>query len=811
MAPAFRQGSLSGGGYDQGISISDDGSTMLLCYDSANAWIWNNSTDQWDNVFSQDRMPAGFDNWGGVSASVAAGFNANAIVCAPSDGDRVYAIVQHAGGGSIEPTMVWRSIDRCATWEDTEYRLPSRITTPRGLGPKMAVDPANPDVVYLTDAAGVIHRTDDGGDTWERPTELTDLLISAVATGATAADGNVLTFASTPADVQTRNNFTVYAANISRLNGLTIGNSVSSANGTTVTMALDIATPSAPGTVEIGDTIVFGNAAGIAFDRSSGTTGGKTNVIYIGWAYGASAVYVSDDAGATWEATVDGPAKVRRIDCSSDGVLYACSYLQAAGFETTDAGQKNVWRYQEGTWTNFTAAAVTGAQGNVWNGVAADPLNAGNVVAVRDSGTFRMSTDYGTNWTTPNPTGPVRVADDSPWLATTLESFQTNGAIMFDPVVEDKVWVVMGIGCWYFTPPYAATSISIISQNKNHQGLIVDEIVKPPGGDLIVAVQDRAALRLPNPLVEPENDSGIMAVNGGITHGWAVDYAKSDPTFIALIANSNVWVSTDGGDTWTKKTAQIPSVNSGGAIAAQTPLNIVWFPANDAPPGYTTDGGANWSSCLFAGNTLSTGWSFSVFNNRHIMVADLVDPDTYYAYNYNSAVSTGGLWRSTDSGANWSRMHDGTGLLKTGSQNMNMIAIPGKEGHLMLSAGSAFNNGTALFRSVDAGTTWDEVTNTDICWCVAVGKAAPGADYPTIFFSGKLTGDADLGVFMATDFTDDPEEMPTWTRLSEAPADSMDVSKSLCGDPDRHGSVYVGFGSTGYAFIRPNFFRLTLT
>src|SRR5690349_3530721 len=174
--PAFRQGSLSGGGYLQGISISNDGSTMLISYDSSNAWIWNDSTDQWDNVFEQDKLPAAYEIWGGPDPSISNSYSAHAIVCAPSDGDRVYAIVQHGGGGNATSSLVWRSEDRCQTWIDTGYTVPCGTTTPRGFGPKMAVDPANPDVVYISDNAGVIHRSFDAGDTWERPSELTDLL-----------------------------------------------------------------------------------------------------------------------------------------------------------------------------------------------------------------------------------------------------------------------------------------------------------------------------------------------------------------------------------------------------------------------------------------------------------------------------------------------------------------------------------------------------------------------------------------------------------------------------------------------------------
>jgi len=188
-----------------------------------------------------------------------------------------------------------------------------------------------------------------------------------------------------------------------------------------------------------------------------------------------------------------------------------------------------------------------------------------------------------------------------------------------------------------------------------------------------------------------------------------------------------------------------------------------------------------------------------MYLNRHIAVADLVDTSTYYAFNYNQG-ATGGVWRSTDEGANWTNMTGGLKtLLGVGSQDFQLIAVPGHQGHVMFGAGSAFNNNFPVMRSVDGGASWHRVTTSGTCWQVAVGRPAPGTAYPAVYFSGTLPQDPEPGLFRSDDFTADPSKRPSWTRLSYAPAGNMDISKTLCADQNVFGKFYIGFGSSGYA------------
>lgn len=801
------QGALSGGGFACRIAMSDDGTTIFINYDGNNCYIWNFGTNQWDNAFSQDRLPAAYQLWGsqngvGITSGMN-GWSAPFIAVAPSLATRLYAGVYQGDGFAGQ---FWRSNDRGQSWIDTGNRFPiGQSVEPgagsRGLGPTMAVDPANPDVVYLSHQSGVIQVSTDGGSTFGPPSSsLYSLLINATATASTAPGGGTLTIGGgVPAAVQSSSGFPVYVSDVSRSDGITNKNNVLSTDATHVNLHFGIT--GATG-VQNGDTLVFGMPACICFDRSSTVSGGKTQGIYIGWNYGASAVYHSTDGGTTWTATTGGPSKAFFMSCGDDGVLYACDHL------TSDLSNlTNAWKYQSGTWTNFSIAGD--GVSNTWTSCAADPLNNGHIAFVMESGKIQMSGDHGTTWYAgvPDP-APARIATDVPWLGPydgtpvpphgTKESM-TNAGCLFDRNTSGKLWIVEGIGVWYGTPPITSgtpSPIPLTSQNKNQQSIILDQIVKPPGQPLVGSAQDRSAFYLPSRTVEPVGDAGIFEQLGStLLNAWGIDYAKSDPTFLVCVVNTFIWKSTNSGKTWSQITAQSGGEDAQGDIACQTSNNFVWF---SGTPAYTTDGGATWNNCLFAGSTLSAGWEI-FFGNRRIVVADPTNSSAYYAYNFDP--SHLGIWRSTDSGANWTKMNSvTTNFNNAGGDGAVLIAVPGQPGHLFFASGSANNGSFQLTRSVDSGATMQVVTNTNLCCLVAVGAAAPGSSYPTIFFVGNTSTDSDTGIFYATDFTSNTSVMPTWKKICRAPAGNMDTPNSLAGDLETFGTFYLAMGGTGYTY-----------
>jgi photosystem II stability/assembly factor-like uncharacterized protein len=610
----FAQGALAGGGYVKDIDISPDGTTRVVSTDVASGWVWDAALSKWQNVLSFSRVPPAYRRWGSSR-------NCWAIRCAPSLPARVY-MVSLAGGSN--PSPVWRSDDRCKSWIDTGYKIAADVEQSRGIGPLIAVDPANPDIVYIADAVGAIHRSFDGGKGWAVLNGLARELISAQTVAPTPKGGTELHFGSVPSAVANHGKYAIYPRDLTNPGAIAGAFSVVGATPNSVKLSGGL-----QGAVAAGDTIVFGGFASIVFDPKSGTTNGRTKGIYIGFGYGASGVYSSIDAGETFSRMLGSPALVVRLHCSNDGVLYATDYSGwgGGGGGKGTGNPNNAWKCESGRWTNLN---ISGAPGNTYHGVASDPNNPGTVVFVTMAGNICMSTNYGASFS-PNGSANPRVATDAPWLATTEESWQSNGAIAFDPVVRGRLWIVEGIGIWYCTPTVAKPTSTLTSQTADNNELILTSLKKPPGGPLLTTCWDRVGFVLPGPTIYPTHD--LTKLPRGFGHGWDIDFANSDPSFYAIIVGSTIHTTADAGKTWTKP-AQPKGANWGGAIAVQTPKNFVFFPSNNGVPSYTLDGGSTWAPCLFNGTPMPYGWSFAYYLNRHVLCADLVNRATYYAVSY---------------------------------------------------------------------------------------------------------------------------------------------------------------------------------
>jgi hypothetical protein len=143
---------IGAGGFITGLDASPDGSTRLVRTDTYGAYIWDVPQNQWKQLVTSRSMPPadlGVDKNSGVYE----------IRVAPNLPTRLY--MAYRGN-------VYRSNDRGGHWIRTAFANVQMSANDdfRTFGQKMAVDPANPDVVYLGTPANGIFFTNDGGATW---------------------------------------------------------------------------------------------------------------------------------------------------------------------------------------------------------------------------------------------------------------------------------------------------------------------------------------------------------------------------------------------------------------------------------------------------------------------------------------------------------------------------------------------------------------------------------------------------------------------------------------------------------------------
>ncbi len=396
------------------------------------------------------------------------------------------------------------------------------------------------------------------------------------------------------------------------------------------------------------------------------------------------------------------------------------------------------------------------------------------------------------------------MSPDIPWLAWAQNAQSVGDAyyddvdMQFDPTGSNLLYMSAGIGVWHTNPPSTVKAFQWISQSLGIEQLVANEIISPPGGKPLVGSWDRGVFYISNPdafpsAYGPSNDTAIR-------HGWSLDWASSNPSFIVGIFNLGTAAgesgySSDGGLTWTKfQTAPGGSDCCGGSIAAASSTNIVWIPSNNGFLYFTKDGGISWTLGTLPGAPTSgeSGWSWAYYLKRQIIAADRVNIGTFYAYNYLK-----GLYRSTDGGTTWTLVESGQ-ITPFSGYNAKLRTVPGRAGNLFFTGGEQDPSSLSspaqeqFMRSTDGGVTWTAVPNVLEVFDFGFGAPQTTGGYPTIYIVGFVNNQ--YGVWRSTD------NAQTWTQVGLWPLNSLDQIVAVSGDMNQYGRVYIGFSGSGYAY-----------
>ncbi len=205
---------------------------------------------------------------------------------------------------------------------------------------------------------------------------------------------------------------------------------------------------------------------------------------------------------------------------------------------------------------------------------------------------------------------------------------------------------------------------------------------------------------------------------GGRTRALAIDHTNSN-TIIAGGVSGGIWKSTDGGQTWTLKTAM--DVPLGVTWIAQDPRsgqNATWYYTSGEYSGSSADDRGSVAFFFGTGVYKSTDngetWSqlAATLDSDPLIFSgdfDFVSKIVIHPISGNLYVATNafGIFRSTDDGTSFSR------VLGAPGQNYWTDIDVSSNGTLLVTLSERWSTDYGVYRSTDDGDNWTDITPND--------------------------------------------------------------------------------------------------
>jgi hypothetical protein len=290
------------------------------------------------------------------------------------------------------------------------------------------------------------------------------------------------------------------------------------------------------------------------------------------------------------------------------------------------------------------------------------------------------------------------------------------------------------------------------------------DLASPPSGPpLLSALGDVAGFRHDDLDRSPP---GGMFSNPRFGNTTSIDFAELSPSIVARVGTNDGGrrgaYSVDGGDSW-EPFASEPAGNGSGTIAVSADgTTLLWSPQGGAPA-YSTDTGRSWlPSSGFMGNAR--------------VAADRKNPNKFYA------VDRTGSYVSVDGGRSFafSAME-----LPRGARLRPVFGIEG-DVWLVTSQG--------LHHSTDSAATFTRLANVQSALALGFGRPLESGGYPALYLSGTVANSS--GIFRSDDAG------ATWNEISDE-QNQFGWVGYITGDQRQAGRVYLGTGGRGILYGDP--------
>jgi photosystem II stability/assembly factor-like uncharacterized protein len=579
----------------------------------------------------------------------------------------------------------------------------------------------------------------------------------------------------------------------------------------------------------------------VLFDKTR-VAGGATQRIFAGTLNTGSNLFLSDDAGKTWQA-IPLPELTKQVMPQRAVLTPKGRYLYVSvangsgpGFGSgTTISRGALLRYDTDakTWENISpenslddppdpahpGQFLWDAHLGGYGGLSMDASDSNHIIAAsinswkpqiwEQSGKpawgdkIFTTADGGKTWkslfgdlTDAQITGvteasPIAVLGKNGYGWIEGESIHWAGSLEFDPFNPKRVFATSGNGVYMTDNLSPGQRFNWNFSSRGLEETVPFDVASIPGGPLLTVIGDYDGF-VHQDITRPPQARHKPSI--GSTTG--LDFAKLKRNIVVRVGGNDkaadnaeyvfpLYYSMDTGKTWTKfATHPGPGQNYRGKIAiASDGGAVTWNPEGKSILYRTTDWGATWTT-----STGATG-----MNMRP--TADPINPNVFYAFN-------NGVLKSADKGASFAKVDS-----RNFSSTTDLQATPGLEGHIWVT-GYAYDgvNGGYLARSIDGGKTFADIDPAEgaaytqrvqHCEALGFGKAAPGAAYPAIYIYGTIGGV--LGLYQSID------EARTWTRIDDAKHRFGALANGgfVRGDANTFGVVYRSTAGRGIAARMP--------
>jgi len=550
----------------------------------------------------------------------------------------------------------------------------------------------------------------------------------------------------------------------------------------------------------------------------------NTNTLYAGTAGSPTTVdggvFKSTDGGATWSAANSGlpspsdgtyrVAQALAVDPQNPGTAYVGFVIQCVPVIPVPCTSGGVFKTTDGgaSWSNsnfgFPGYGVTALlidphntktiyAGTVANPVPPGPLESdgGKGIPITNDGGIFKSTDGAATWIAVNSGLPRSHWYDRP------TQFNPINALAIDPQDSSMLYAATGAG------GIAETNDGGVTWTAGKNGLSVSSLaIDPQDPNTIYTGTANFGL-----LKSTDRGASFDNVSSGVPTGYGpggVSFLAMDPQTSTLYSGSHLYVggvdlggtfqSSDGAMSWSPVNTSGIAATSINSLAVDPENAGTLFAATNGLVFNSTDNGGHWNETYSAPPTVD---GRSVYP-ASVVAIDPQDSSTIYVAIGDNSDGGGGIFKSDDGGATWTRHQ-----LPIGGGVRGMAVEPLDSETLY-----AWTN-MGIVKSVDGGANWFEIAGSKEksagapSWCfdfpgsVAIAPGDPNTIYAgTCPTGGGLFKSTDGGQSWTTLTVDwsvvgiNPE-VPLPPVIFGSPSNPLNSFQTVAVDPQNAGTVYV--------------------